>query len=162
MSTENLITVNNRMNWRETQYIVVFAISKLQWINFSNCLQNQISEEIVYMWCFLPLQEESKADTYGHVINAQRNWISLLWTELFRTYTQKKWQNKPPIWKISSAKWILSGVSGLTTVTSRPWIATSGRLKCESADMAAMLAASIKFPSWFNTWTSTRICQTCQ
>lgn len=37
---------------------------------------------------------------------------------------------------------------------------TSGRLKWQSAVMAAMVAASIKFPSLFNMWTSTLICHT--
>lgn len=48
----------------------------------------------------------------------------------------------------------------LTTVTSSPWMPTSGRLKWHRAVMAAMLAASIRFPSWFSIWTSTLICHT--
>lgn len=48
----------------------------------------------------------------------------------------------------------------LTTVTSSPWMPTSGRLKWHRAVMAAMLAASIRFPSWFSMWTSTLICHT--
>lgn len=48
----------------------------------------------------------------------------------------------------------------LTSVTSSPWTDTSGLRKWHKATMAAMLAASIIFPSWFNKCRSTRICQT--
>lgn len=48
----------------------------------------------------------------------------------------------------------------LTSVTSSPWTETSGLRKWHKATIAAMLAASIIFPSWFNKWRSTRICQT--
>lgn len=48
----------------------------------------------------------------------------------------------------------------LTTVISSPTMPTSGRRKWHNAVMAAMLAASIRFPSWFNMWISTLICHT--